>query len=1183
MPVREASEKIKKKKQKEKTKRIFRSVLLGAFLVHALAVLVIRRSVAGYFHWWADFGAFLLEYPAALPSLLIAIALLYGGISLWRDPNPDYIVYPDYPPPPDLRYTNDLYVGSAWTREGKQPGDLHDAEDEVLEPDETHLILREKGLFGNIHCKGGVGGGKTSRLIQPLVDQAIHKFPKPPPPDRFPKDKDGRYTHRAPSSQLSADQRREAVSRYKRAGLSGLTDYLRSFGMAPPEPEAPEDRDDRVAQLVGELLSEASGSTGDENPYAGMTEEEAEERYRELLEAHEQKKWGIFLIDPKGDLTEFAARSATLAGRQDDVIILSPDSKYTYNPLAINSNPLVQSEMVMDGIEAVYGQAIQQYWRGVMSEWLANALEILRVVDPTRVNFKSILSMARNEDLRTRLVAEADSVRREAQEKEEQLRRMGKSYHGIRVNPAAIEFFRDWDDEDSDPSLKRAVVSGLKAQAKFFVDDELAPFLCPEMPATFDGFDTMIDRGQIVILRMPLDTYGPVAKVLGILLLGDAQQAARMRINRPDMNQERVVLFSVDEISAYMNKLTKDFVAMNRQSRVVFLAAHQSQGQLIQHGDRSYETSFNDNFRTKISFNAPHAEAAKRESSIFGSRRVIREVWSESQSFRGVEQVPDSEEVKPVGKDTPGAGASVRHDEVDRAWFAPEDFLTLRTGECVVSAFDGVTTLSPRMVLGPAYYHTEQARSAKQLDVDLQNRPPHPVVFVPSGTRDYEYINSALAQVGYAIVVPLADTTGELVGLKLVTAMGTLIASLDVFGDIQEDLGDRLAEPDIVLWYTDVRACGLFLSGQLGLDVARPADLLSVAQDLGMSETTISSYHDLLRSVGGYEPSYSPLESWAFHFDVSAHTDLIEAEGRALLDIYHKLGDRLYEQGDEFLDSVVEATQGRVREVLSQDASPGDDPGDDLDPGTNAPSAPPDPDPDEGPDPGADAGSLDDDFAGDSVDAEDASEPPFDDPDDPFASETYPDDLSPEGPDEDAPPDDPEDTPATLSEPDAGMPEEALDEDSPSSSMIPGHLRELSETRPDLDLPDTYYESTPEDSSPGYGGDEPPAFAPLTLDDIVSPEEKGQHHEGDPHPHPSDPPPPTSFDDDDHPPQSSRAHDPDGSSDHGPSGSPPHGDGDASFGLGELPSDGSGGSAPDDPRDDLDDEDPDPLESFPVD
>ncbi|HEX7071402.1 MAG TPA: TraM recognition domain-containing protein, partial [Rhodothermales bacterium] len=814
-----------------------------------------------------------------IPAALVAI---FKGIDLWRHPDPKEVILPEYPPVPDLRFENALYLGSGWTRGGKQPGYVFNpAEDEIIPVDDVHVVLPEKGLFGNLHGLGGVGGGKTSTLIIPVLQQAIEKFPKPPHPDEFALGPNGRYLTASPETR---------------------TQPLRHF-----------------AGRLGFVRPAAPASDPRWNPYDGMTREEALAEFERLSAEHRDKKWGIFVIDPKGDLTEVVQRLAARVGRAEDVVVLRPDGEYTYNPLTINTNDVSQSEMVMDGIEAVSGQAIQQYWRSTMSEWLANALTILRVVDPTRVTFKSILRMARSENLRSAMVAEAEATMREAQEEEERLRRIGKTYTGVRVNPAAIEFFRDWDDVDSDPSRKQAVVSGIKSQSKFFVDDEFAPFLCPEMPATFEGFEAMIDKGLIVCLQVPLDKYGPVARVLGILVLADAQQAARVRINKKEMNQERVVLFAVDEISAFLNRLTKEFVAMNRQSRVCFMGAHQSLGQLEQHGDRSFRQSFNDNLRTKISYNAPNADAARQISGLFGSRRVYRSSHTHSQIFSRVKREAEPHAFKPIGGES--AGMTTRYDEIERPWFEPEEFMTLRTGELIVRVFDGTTTLPPRKIVARPYFTDPAWLEAASLELDLTPKRPHPIVCVGTQKRDHEYVGAAFSQTGFIIVEPLANHAGELEGFKFVTDVGTLIVSCDHLDHLHDTLAERMTDPRTAVVLTDLVNCAMYFTGALGIQFDRVLNFTEAYRRVfpGTPEHTLAS---LFEAAVGRPLSYSALGAWEFHRDLAANQKAILKDSRDIIAIYGKLGEQLHELGDTVIEALYEETRERIQRVLADEPEP---------------------------------------------------------------------------------------------------------------------------------------------------------------------------------------------------------------------------------------------------------------------
>lgn len=902
--TREVTTRLVAKRIEQQTLGLFRNIVLGLLLLHALLTLS-SGGARAYGASWRMAADVVVAHPwlgLLVPGALVA---LYVGLDMWRNPQVGEVRLPAYPPVDDLRFNNDIYIGSGWTQKGKQPGEVFDPEQDELLGDKPHVILKESGLFGNLHVKGGIGGGKTSTLIMPYIWQGISKFPKPPHPDTFTLGANGRY----PSAAQAA--------RTRRSPLAAVASVFPALGGAPNAGAAP------AGAPAGGPIPD-----GPWLPYAGLTRAGAMKRYEELYGDYERKRWGLFVIDPKGDMTAEIRRMAALAGRADDVVVLQPDGEYTYNALQISSNPLVQSEMVMDGIEAVAGQAIQQYWRQTQSEWLANALTILGVVDPLRKNFKSILKFARSESIRAAMVAEAEAIMRQAQEEEERCRRLGREYTGLRVNPAAIDFFKQWDDPDTDAKQKQAVVSGIQAQAKFFVEDELASFLCPEMPATFEGFDAMMDRGQIVVLRMPLGKWSAVAKVLGILVLADAQQAARDRINKPWLNQERVVAFIVDEIAAYLNRLTKEFISINRQSRVCFLASHQSQGQL-ENSDRGFEVSFNDNLRSKISYSAPNADSGRKESMLFGRRMIFRETWSQNQSFQDV-QAKDEHTFTPNGPQA--MGGSMRVDEIERAWFDEQDFVSLVMGECIVSEFDGVTTLPPRKIKAPAFFMSAAGARARDVQLDNRLRRPHPVIVVRDPavhpeSRDHELVDAALAMSGYVLVEGLANAEGDLAGLKFITDAGTLVLPTAVADRLAEVLSKRLGDSQTLVVLAESPFAPYYLGSSLGVEFERVLDLHDLVRRLGPqlpeAYATGGALPELLQAACGHTRPWPAAGAWEAHLaaatgtrEARAHRLAILADSRAVIDLFVNLGQHLEGVSDDVLETWHEATRQDLQRLM---------------------------------------------------------------------------------------------------------------------------------------------------------------------------------------------------------------------------------------------------------------------------
>lgn len=895
------------RKQAEKadraaTRDAFTTFLVVFAFLHFIGHLALTRSgVQGYFRHLIDVLVMFRDYPVTAGIVVVNLFALAYGIHQWRHRYDEKErVLPPYPPIPDLRHCNDIYIGSGYTTDGKQPGDIVKPGEVLLEP---HVVFNEKGLVGNLHVKGGIGSGKTSTMIYPFLDQAIMKYPKPLAPERF------------------------------KVGVSG-----RITSDTPEVDRSEEDPFDRALW----------------NPYVGMKLPEAQARYEELCAEHDEKKWGMLVFDPKKDITKFVLQSAKAAGRENDVIILRPDAEWTYNPLATTSKELVLAETFMDGIEAVTGQTMQGYYRQTGSEWLANALSILRTVEPARTTFETLLTMARREDMRSQWVNQAITKMRDCQRDEERHRRLGRIYRGPRVNPAAIEFFRHWDEVDADPTQKRAVTSGIKAQAKFFVDEELRPWLCPAMPPTFKGFHEMIDKGQIVVFQMSLADYKTVSRVLGILLLMDAQSAALSRLDpESPINKERVIVHCIDEVASYLNGETKKFISLNRQARVINLFAHQSQGQLLTDTDKGFEVSFNDNLRSKISYSAPNAIAASKESQLFGRRYLTKERYSEGSTLRGAVHEDGGDTIRAGGGEM--RSATVSMEEVERSWFDGQDFMSMETGECIVSEFDGNTTKDPRKILAPSLWDTPRGRRIMALPVRVQTRRPHPVVHIGSSEAGSVHLDTGLGNTGYTFVETLLDRTGEPRGMKFVTEAGTMILPLELMRtepEIYDAVGKQLGDAHGVVVLTDGLRSATLLKKECSVRFERvlplPEALAETGEHsarplierFGIDAASVHSFRDLVRKVTGEEVPYADVGSWEYHTaDGNQRTVDIEEASRALIALYIRLGEILHELGDDAVEDLYDLMLTDLDNRLTAAAAtavPTDD--EDTDPSPQSPA-----------------------------------------------------------------------------------------------------------------------------------------------------------------------------------------------------------------------------------------------------
>lgn len=862
-------ERLTLKTKASRRKKLFSRALAAvggvALLVGIIRVGGIRPAFAGL----RSSIRFAADHPVigglSVAFLVACLVGLHYALKLWLEPEPKEVKYLPYPPLPDLTDANDIYIGSGWSVTGKQPGDVISEDDEPLF-EEPHAIIPEKGLFGNIHITGAVGGGKTSTGILPILAQSIGKFhlPPPPNPDSFPNGK-----------VMKASAPRRAP---------------------PPPPFIP-----------------LPPRRGHDDTYAGLTYEEARRKYARMSARWQEHKWGVFLIDPKGDMTGVVEQVAAYYGRESDVRALRPGGRWTVNPLNVSDRSLVQAELVLEGVEAVSGQTIQQFYRTIQTEWLGYAIEILKAVDPKRKTFEYVLAMARSESFRTELVAQAEQVMRTAQEEEARLRRLGQRYTGPRVDSQAIAFFREFDGEDSDPRKKSEVTQGIKAQAKYFTADEMIDFLCPKLPPTFEGFPEMIDKGLIVVLQMPPSEFGPVGRVNGILMMSDAMQAARERILRPEMNQKRVLMYIFDEVQNYLNKALRDFLAMNRQSRVCVVASHQSQSQLIQQHDRSAEFAFNDNLRNKIAYQAPNADAATKLSTTIGKRTTFVQRWSESASLDSMARAKDQ------GHDSGGASVSIA--ETETPWFQPEKFITLGMGEIIVRLWDGTRTANPRKLEAFPYYQSSVAKAADTIKITSGPELPHPFVLAtgdnPSAS---EYLLTALDNTGYVLLLPLTTADGDLAGWWWTTAAGTIVLGLDLIEQLGEALISKMLDSPLLFVTPLPETVKAYFGDHLGADIER----LLVPKQITVESFAAPDVQQAYQQLLDLEHQIARPGTWdAVNNKERGTTKRLGERGRELMLAFERLGAWMAHHSDqEIEDWIAASTKPRLPISLDDDDDP---------------------------------------------------------------------------------------------------------------------------------------------------------------------------------------------------------------------------------------------------------------------
>lgn len=394
------------------------------------------------------------------------------------------------------------------------------------------------------------------------------------------------------------------------------------------------------------------------------------------------RKIAIALWDAKGNNKEYVLERARKFGREEDVVVITPGGKWTYNPLS-EGNPTALANKLVAALEAMTNQESNSYYKKMQREFAQNAFSILAdVLGQGMFTMMDVYDFICDSKVQSEFLSRSNK------------------------NSTAYRWFKNqWEKED--PREQMMLTKGFRADLSSFVSDEMAPTFCVRNPS-FPGWTSLADSGTVLVFSMSLDQYGEFARAMGIFVLMDFQNAMLARTT-PEFvaaghNRERLILCVLDEVWAYMNEKLADFTSVSREARCCTLAAHQGLAQIPE----KYRPTIIGNFRTPIILGINDQLSLQTFSELFGTHKVRRESRSESTGFSGVERqlLTDRLNAKAGGE---SRSISVSVSDMDEPRFSKDEILHLKKFSAAVQVFDGDNTLLPTVVnLCPTFLEENQ-------------------------------------------------------------------------------------------------------------------------------------------------------------------------------------------------------------------------------------------------------------------------------------------------------------------------------------------------------------------------------------------------------------------------------------------------------------------------------------------
>ena len=136
----------------------------------------------------------------------------------------------------------------------------------------------------------------------------------------------------------------------------------------------------------------------------------------------------------------------------------------------------------------------------------------------------------------------------------------------------------------------------------FYTDPEIRETFSPSSEElNFDGFQDVIDKGKIVILKMNIAQYRNLAKTIAAYMKLEFQSEVMQRLVREGANTERPVFFIADEYQEFVTATDAEFYAQSREPKCINIVATQSYTSLINTlRDRDVVRTISQNLINKI-------------------------------------------------------------------------------------------------------------------------------------------------------------------------------------------------------------------------------------------------------------------------------------------------------------------------------------------------------------------------------------------------------------------------------------------------------------------------------------------------------------------------------------------------------------------------------------------------------
>ena len=285
------------------------------------------------------------------------------------------------------------------------------------------------------------------------------------------------------------------------------------------------------------------------------------------------KKLGMLILDVKGNYLEKVLEFAKKYNRENDVIKISLNSNYFYNPLhKPNLKPTVLANRLKTILLLFSKNNSESFWLDKAEQVLAEAIKLCRLYNNGYVTFQELHKLITNTDyyeekiklLRTKFLSGNFDE--------------NTTYDLL----SAITFFEN-DFLNLDSRTLSILKSEITRITNTFICDYsvLSKFNPPIDKLNFLGFNEVLEEGKIVVLNMNINEYSNLSKIIAAYLKLDFQTDVMTRLANCKDNNFRSVCFISDEYSEYCTDNDANFFSQSREAKCINIVSTQSYTSLL--------------------------------------------------------------------------------------------------------------------------------------------------------------------------------------------------------------------------------------------------------------------------------------------------------------------------------------------------------------------------------------------------------------------------------------------------------------------------------------------------------------------------------------------------------------------------------------------------------------------------